>query len=109
MNRTQKSKCRQIAEKYGLRSQEQQAVSELTELQYVLTRRPNQRGETWEEEHDKSWTESLIDEIADVYVMLEQLQALHNISADDVNAVIDYKLERQLGRIGGCGSHGKCM
>lgn len=106
MNRTQKSKCRQIAEKYGLRCQEQQTVSELTELQYVLTRRPNQRGEAWEEEHHKTWSESLIDEIADVYVMLCQIEHLHGIEKDAINDQIDYKLNRQLDRIGGKSNEG---
>ena len=99
MNRTQESKCRQIAEKYGMRNQEQQAVSELTELQYVLTRRPNQRGAAWAEKHKATWTESLLDEIADVFIMLEQLRTLHGISKDAVNDEINYKLNRQLDRI----------
>lgn len=99
MNRTQKAKCREIAEKYGMRSQEQQAVSELTELMYCLTRRVNQRGEVWKEKHGESWCESLLDEMADVFIMLEQLRTLHGISENAVNEEIDYKLNRQLGRI----------
>lgn len=91
MNRTQKAKCREIAEKYGMRSQEQQSVSELAELLEVLTRRQNQRG--------NDWRNKLIDEIADVRIMLEQLQTLHAIDSETISEQIDYKLNRQLGRI----------
>lgn len=91
MNRSQAKKCTQIAEVYGLRAQEQQAISELTELQYVLTRRPSQR--------ELCWHDQLMDEIADVLIMIEQLKALHRIADEAVSGRIDYKLQRQLDRI----------
>lgn len=91
MNRSQAKKCTQIAEVYGSRAQEQQAVSKLTELQYVLTRRPSQR--------ECGWHDQLIDEIADVLIMIEQLKALHRIADEAVSGMIDYKLQRQLDRI----------
>lgn len=91
MTKSQKSKCKKIAETYGLRNQETQAVSELTELQYVLTRRPNQR--------TTNWKDQLIDEIADVRIMCRQLQTLYDIDDDTISEKIDYKLNRQLGRI----------
>lgn len=91
MNRTQKSKCRQIAEKYGIQNQEKQTVSELSELLYVLTRRPNQR--------KQDWRESLIDEISDVKIMLQQLQTMYDIDPETISEQIDFKLNRQLGRI----------
>lgn len=99
MKQAQQAKCRKIAEKYGMRNQEQQSVSELTELMYVLTRRPDQRGEAFKEEHGKSWREGLLDEIADVYIMLEQLLTLHGINKIEVDEEIEYKLNRQLDRI----------
>lgn len=91
MNRTQKSKCRQIAEKYGIQNQEKQTVSELSELLYVLTRRPNQRGQNWREQ--------LIDEISDVRIMLQQLMTMYDIDPETISEQIDFKLNRQLGRI----------
>lgn len=91
MNRTQKSKCRQIAEKYGIQNQERQTVSELAELLEVLTRRPSQRGQ--------DWREKLIDEISDVKIMLQQLQLMYNIDAETIDEQIDFKLDRQLDRI----------
>lgn len=91
MNRTQKSKCRQIAEKYGIQNQEKQTVSELSELLYVLTRRPNQR--------KQDWREKLIDEISDVRIMLQQLMTMYDIDPETISEQIDFKLNRQLGRI----------
>lgn len=99
MKKSQIARCRRIADRYGLTNQERQAVSELSELLQVLTRRPAQRGDKWEEEHGKTWHESLLDEIADTYIMLEQLLMLHNINKIEVDEEIDYKLERQLERI----------
>lgn len=91
MNRTQKNKCRQIAERYGIQNQEKQTVSELSELLYVLTRRPSQRGQNWREQ--------LIDEISDVKIMLQQLMTMYDIEAETISEQIDFKLNRQLGRM----------
>ncbi len=91
MNRTQQTKCRKIAEHYGISSQETQAISELSELLQVLTRRNGQRGADWKSD--------LIDEMADVNVMIQQLCTLHGISRDELNERITFKLDRQLERI----------
>lgn len=91
MTRGQKSKCRRIAEHYGRKNQERQAVSELCELQYVLTRRLEQRHADWQND--------LLDEMADCLVMIEQLRALYDISDDEVNDRVNYKLNRQIERI----------
>lgn len=91
MTRGQKSKCRRIAEHYGRKNQERQAISELTELQYVLTRRLEQR--------QADWRNDLLDEMADCLVMIEQLRALYGISDDEVTERVNFKLNRQLERI----------
>lgn len=91
MTRGQKSKCRKIAEHYGRKNQERQAVSELCELMYVLTRRQEQRAVDWKND--------LLDEMADCLVMIEQLRALYGISDDEVNDRVNFKLNRQIERI----------
>lgn len=91
MTRGQKSKCRRIAEHYGRKNQERQAVSELCELQYVLTRRLEQR--------QADWQNDLLDEMADCLVMIEQLRALYGISDDELNDRVNFKLNRQIERI----------
>ena len=91
MKRTQKSQCKQIADKYGVINQERQTVSELTELLYVLTRRMDQRGQ--------NWREKLIDEISDVKIMMQQIIYLYDIDPEVISEQMDFKLKRQLGRI----------
>ena len=91
MTRGQSRKCGDIAERYGRRNQEKQAISELSELLYVLTRRPDQR--------KIDWKNDLIDEIADVTIMLEQLRLIYDIENDEINERINFKLNRQRERI----------
>lgn len=91
MKKTQVNKCERIAEHYGPATQEKQAVSELMELGYVLTRRLSQR--------KLSWKEELLDEMADVTIMIRQLRLLYDISDDAFDEKITEKLDRQLGRI----------
>lgn len=93
MNHSQKIRCEKIAEHYGRKTQERQTVSELSELMYVLTRRPDQR--------QPDWTNDLVDEIADVTIMLQQMMYLYDISSDEINERINYKLQRQLTRMDG--------
>ena len=84
-------KCQKIAEHYGPHTQEFQAVSELMELGQVLTRRPGQRKEDWKEK--------LLDEMADVTIMIRQLRLLYDISDVDFEVKLVEKLDRQLNRI----------
>ena len=91
MTRGQGEKCIRIAEHYGLDCQEGQTISELSELLHVMTRRPSQRG--------IDWSNCLVDEMADVIIMLRQMCFLHGIDPCEVNERINYKLNRQLERM----------
>ena len=93
MTRGQKSKCEYIAEAYGVTNQEKQTVSELSELLYVLTRRPDQR--------EMDWKNDLLGEIADVEIMCQQLLHLYAITEDELYDRLNFKLNRQLDRIRG--------
>lgn len=93
MKKDQIKKCSTIANNYGAENQESQSVSELMELGHVLTRRMDQRG--------PDWTDKLLDEMADVTIMIKQLQLLYGITDADLSERIDYKLNRQIERIKG--------
>ena len=93
MNENQKSKCKLIAEHYGKAKQRMQAVQELSELILVISRRADQK------EDRQAYIESLIDEIADSKIMIEQIRALYSIPDFDIRQRIDFKLKRQLERI----------
>lgn len=84
-------KCQRIAEHYGLNTQEFQAVSEIMELGQVLTRRPGQR--------KSDWKGKLLDEMADVTIMIQQLRLLYDIDDEDFERKVVEKLDRQLDRI----------
>lgn len=76
--------CNTIANHYGKNSQILIAIEELSELTKELCkykRNYNRRNE-------------LIEEIADVEIMIEQLKCLFDIHTE-VSNEIDYKLERQ--------------
>ena len=86
-----KDKCIKIAEHYGLHTQEWQTAQELFELGQVVTRRAAQRG--------RDWKEKLLDELVDVYIMIQQMLHLHDISKEEFDAKVEEKLNRQLKRI----------
>ena len=93
MNEIQKSKVYRIAKHYGLKKQKQTALQELNELSGVLLRRKDQIPNKAEHKNN------MIDEIADVYVVLEQLKLLYHLKEKDVQQRITFKLNRQIERI----------
>lgn len=74
---------------YGPDKQKLQTIEELSELQAEIARDLNGKGDTF----------ALRCEVADVLVMLTQLMAIYDIDPDELEKVIDFKLERQIGRI----------
>lgn len=91
MTLKQKADCSAIAFHYGATKQRIQAIQELSELICLLSRRP--------EQEDDGFKQSVIDELADSRIMLQQLQTLFRINNDELSNRIDYKLNRQLRRI----------
>ncbi len=85
MNIDQKSKIRQIINHYGNDHQRMKAVEELTELAAAVA-----RGE------DRS---NIAEETADVIIMLEQIMQIFDIVQEEIEVIIDYKINRQLARI----------
>ena len=89
----QRTKAYKIAKHYGLTKQKFQALQELNELSAVLLRRKDQIA------NRADHINNLIDEIADVLVMIEQIKTLYHIDDKDVSARITFKLNRQIERI----------
>ena len=93
MTERQITKCYKILSHYGRNKQKIQAAQELNELQALLLRRPDQI---------KSYDEfinSLIDEMADVEIMIEQLRQCYDIGVHEIHDRINFKLNRQMERI----------
>ena len=81
-------------EKYGNRAQIIKAVEELSELQTALCRYLNlESGESRPDIND-----NIIDEIADVEIMTEQLKMMFGIE-DKVSLRVEKKINRMIKRI----------
>ena len=88
MNVQQTESCRAIANFYGLDSQSLIAIEEMSELTKELCK--DQRG------YDRN--KDIIEELADVSIMIEQLIALYECEKE-VSDMIDFKVNRQLRRM----------
>lgn len=85
---------KEIINHYGYRHQMVKACEELSELQTVILQEVNK--------HDKYPVEdiaSLTEELADVYVVLKEVELINCLDDRDINPIIDAKLARTLERI----------
>ena len=85
----EKDKLQMIADHYGIKEQLRQLAEECCELAVEANHSAR-----------KGTTVKIIEEIADVVIMMEQIIYLAGIDRKDIDEVIDYKLNRQLERIG---------
>ena len=77
-----------IADHYGIKKQMRQLAEECSELAVEASHSAR-----------KGTTVKIIEEIADVEIMIGQIVYLAKIDRKDIDEVIDYKLERQMKRI----------
>lgn len=90
MNRDERNeKYLRIFMFYSPNAQKIQAIQEFSELIQALTKDINNQGSR----------ENLIEEMADSKIMLEQMQLILDIDDDDLEKVMDRKIERQMTRI----------
>ena len=75
---------------YGTKSQEDVAIEEMAELQKAILKHRRYTGDETRAE--------IIDEIADVEIMIEQLKIIISCKKE-VESRIDYKIDRQIKRI----------
>jgi len=76
--------------KWGKNYQVMMALEEMAELSWELLQNINRKA---------SNEQKIIDEIADVYIMLEQLKVIYRISDQDIHEFMKNKLERLKGRL----------
>lgn len=84
-------KALKIIEHYGSNHQRHKAAEELSELQTLILQDANKNG--------KVAVNSIIEEIADVYVVMKQLELIYSIDDRDIQPVIDWKLDRTISRM----------
>ena len=78
----------EIADHYGIERQLHQLAEECSELAVEASHSAR-----------KGVTVKIIEEMADVLLMIEQVIYLANIAIDDINECIQFKIDRQLERI----------
>lgn len=80
----------EIINKYGKKAQVIQTIEEMSELTKELIKNINR---------DKDNEKEIIEEIADVTIMLTQLKIIYKIDTDKLLGAIEYKLLRQKERL----------
>ena len=88
---SQKEQLQQIIDHYGHRLQKEMLFEEFAELQKEVCKELRNKG-------DK---QHIAEEVADVYVILQQLQLMYGISDEKVELEVQKKIERTLDRIEG--------
>ncbi len=83
------NKIKEIAEHYGREKQLHQLMEECAELSVECSHTIRGRGNR----------NNLTGEIADVMIMLRQVLYLEDIPEEDVETIVEFKLDRQMSRI----------
>ena len=81
-------RIRTIADHYGIKKQMHQLAEECSELAVEASHSAR-----------KGVTVKIIEEMADVLLMIEQVVYLANIAIEDIDECIKFKIDRQLERI----------
>lgn len=97
---TPEQKIQYIADHYGYESQSRQLVEELSELiQAVCKHNRAFGGKQLSESRECPEKDAIIEEIADVTIMMCQIQHILGIGNLDLDSKIEQKLNRQIERI----------
>lgn len=90
-----------IAKSYGYTQQMRQATEELSELIQAICKhgRMMDKCECLTKERNKEWY-SVVEEMADVTIMMEQVKWMLGISDKAIEGIIQAKLNRELTRLG---------
>ena len=87
MTNEQIAGCVGIIKAHSIKEQEDKAIEEMAELTKAILK----------SRHDKGTIEEIVDELADVRIMLEQLILIYDCR-EAVNDRVCYKIDRQLER-----------
>ena len=94
-----KEKIKRIANHYGLAKQQRQLAEECAELIQATSKYMRFQEESYALTVDWTYLQNVIEEIADVEIMLEQMKVLLNLSDETVEGVKNIKVNRELARI----------
>lgn len=92
-----KDKLLRIVNHYGIDKQLKYIHSEHFELdEAILT---FEKSNEWTPSMVENWRKHIAEELADVMVMLKQFQYYYGISNEEIEKIMNFKIERQLERI----------
>lgn len=94
-----KDKIKRIANHYGLAKQQRQLAEECGELIQATSKYMRFLEQSYALTVDWTYLQNVIEEIADVEVMLDEIKHLLNINPDAIEQIKANKVERQLERI----------
>lgn len=94
-----KNKIKRIANHYGLAKQQRQLAEECGELIQATSKYMRFQEESYALTVDWTYLQNVIEEIADVEVMLDEMKHLLNINSEAIEAIKEKKVNRQLERI----------
>lgn len=93
----------EIADHYGFGAQSNQLIEECAELIQAVNkykRAITKCGQPLEDYNSTIVLDNLVEEIADVEVMLEQIKYLLGINEEDIRELKKFKINRTLGKMG---------
>lgn len=96
---TTEQKIQYTADHYGYEPQSRQLIEEMAELTVALNKAWRKTFDTVDKIPNMDDEERIVEEIADVEIMITQIEYLLGISAMELNNMIEQKLNRQLERI----------
>lgn len=89
MTEKQSNKALMILNYYDSKAQKMKCCEELAELTSAILKHLNKGGNE----------EAVLEELADAYIMLEQLKHMMPFGSNRLDEMIDFKLDRQMKRI----------
>ena len=90
LNELQKSVIENALDKWGSMSELVVTIEELSELQKEVTKQIRNEGKM----------ENLVEEMADVYIVMEYLKLIFAINDEDIKTEIAFKIGRLMSRLG---------
>ena len=96
---TTEQKIQYIADHYGYEPQSRQLIEEMAELTVAINKAWRKTFDTVDKIPNMDDEERIVEEIADVEIMITQIEYLLGISAMEANNMIERKLDRQIERI----------
>ena len=94
-----KDNIKRIANHYGLAKQQRQLAEECAELIQATSKYMRFQEESYALTVDWTYLQNVIEEIADVEVMLDEIKHLLNINPNAIEEIKKNKVDRQLERI----------